>query len=429
MISHLPCPHPFQELHVSRRIAAAALVLVGLAACGGAGEGEPLGDAAFVDAAAGGAVDADAAADLAASVNDWGLRLHAEVVGDEPNVVTSPLSTATLLALAAAGSEGTTADEFVAALDIAGARDARFARLLRDLGSAPDAEVTIANAVWADDDVAFSDDYLAYVGDVFGATADTVDLGAAEGAEAVDTWVDERTRGLVGPVSADLGLPDPNTVAVLANAVHFLGEWTVAFDPDDTRDEPFTRADGSTVQVPMMRFADGEVPDEVTVTAEDDGTVFARLPYGPDGGLAMELLLPAQGEAPAEALTRLGDEGLRGLADRADTPSSGEVALPRLEVEWRAEVSPALQALGLESMYDGGFGPMFVDADPVVDAVVHATFLRVDEAGTEAAAVTAMSMDISAGPSYRFDRPFALTIRDEATGTLLFVGTIGDPAA
>lgn len=410
-------------------LAAVTLGLVA-AACGGEPAGEVSGDAPRIDDGVVAAQPDGAAAAAAADANAFGRRLHvalASAPDAEVNVVTSPFSAAAALALIAGGTDGMAAEEFVEVLGLDAVRDERWAALLTEVSATPDAQVTVANAIWADDGGAFADDYVDFAGSVFGATAETVDLGDQSGADAIDAWVRESTNELIDGIAEDLGLPKESTNAVLANATYFLGDWTTPFDPDDTEPGPFTRADGTTVEVPFM-FHDGKGTEvEGVRVAYGQGVTFIELAYGQDGSVVMEVLLPPPGGDHVELLGDLGVEELDAL--RADAFQLGaELLLPRFEVEWRSPLDDSLQGLGIEAAYGGGFGPMGFPGS-FLGTVVQATYLRVDEAGTEAAAVTAGAVEESEAEVIAVDRPFAFVIREVATGAELFVGTIGDSIA
>ena len=412
-------------------LASLSMALVATACGGGsAPEGEVTGDALQIDADVVAAQPSGAATAAAAAANAFGRRLHVALSSSpdaELNVVTSPFSAAAALALIAGGTDGVTADEFVEVLGLDAVRDERWASLLTEVSATPDAQVTIANAIWADDGGAFADDYVDFARSVFGATAETVDLGAQSGADAIDTWVRESTNDLIDGIAEDLGLPKDSTNAVLANATYFLGDWTTPFDPDDTAPGPFTRADGTTVEVPfMVHDGKGTEVEGVRVAYGQDVT-FIELAYGSDGSVVMEVLLPAPGGDPVALLDDFDPEDLDEL--RAGAFQLGaELLLPRFEVEWRSPLDDVLQELGIQAAYSGGFGPMGFPGS-FLSTVVQATYIRVDEAGTEAAAVTAGAVDESAAEVIAVDRPFAFVIREVATGAELFVGTIGDPTA
>ena len=400
---------------------AVALVLTG---CGGV-VGQPGGGAGDTTVGADlvGSLSAEDAATAADGVNAFGFDLHTAVAEDGDNTVTSPLSASVLLAMVAAGAGGDNAEEMVELLGLDGPRDTRYAALLADLVGADDVTLAIANSLWAAEGYPLEDDYVSFAQATYGATLDEVDLGSQDAADAIDDWVDERTEGLIDEIAADLGLPDPQAVLVLLNTVYFLGTWTTAFDEDDTRETPFALAGGDEVMVPAMHRLGAEVE-----TSFGDGFQMLRLPYGDDERFGMEVLLPDEDVALDELLDDLDAEVWRNAVDALETATFSEIALPRFELEWDANLNEVLQSLGMVSAFGGGdFTPMS-PADPFLDTVVQKTYIQVDEQGTEAAAVTGGAMRSSAGPPpFRVDRPFAFTVSDRETGAVLFLGSVHDP--
>jgi serpin B len=144
----------------------------------------------------------------------------------------------------------------------------------------------------------------------------------------------------------------------------------------------------------------------------------------------MEILLPDD-DLPS-LLAELDAAEWRAAVDGLTEQTVDELALPRFELEWAGTLNEPLAALGMAPAFDAAaadFAPMS-PMKLVLTAVVHKTFLRVDEAGTEAAAVTGGGMEVtSAQPplTFRVDRPFAFTISDTETGTILFLGAVADP--
>jgi len=399
-------------------------VAVLLAACGdggGASQSGTAGEGVAVELA--GTLSPREAAAAAAGVNAFGFELHRQVAEPGANTVTSPLSVSVLLAMVAAGAGGATADEMVEVLGLEEPRDTRYAALLADLAGESDVTLSIANSLWAAQGYPFEDDYLTFVRETFGATLDEVDLGSPQTAGRIDDWVDERTEGLIDAIAEDLGLPDPDAVLVLLNAVYFLGTWTTTFDEADTLDVTFRLADGTEVEVPTMHR-----PDPNIETATGDGFTLARLPYGEDERFGMEVLLPDEDVPLDDLLARLDATTWQQTIDSLTPATPSQLALPRFDLEWDQELTDALQALGMTSAFGGGdFTPMS-PANPWLDTVVHKTYIRVDEQGTEAAAVTGGITKLSAGPPpFLVDRPFAFTVSDRQTGTILFLGTVHDP--
>ncbi|TDE13428.1 serpin family protein, partial [Jiangella asiatica] len=359
---------------------------------------------------------------VGAAVNAFGFDLLGQLTDGDDNTVTSPVSVAALLAMVLAGAGGDTATAMADVLHLDDARDVRVGALLDQLADTDDITLSTANAIWAREDFQLEDDYLSFVRDSFGATAEQADLGAQETADEIDAWVREHTEDRIDGIAADLGLPDPQAAVLLLNAVYFLGTWTTEFDPAATQDEPFTLADGNTADVPLMYLRDQELE-----LVQRDGYRMLRLPYGQDGRYGMEILLPDADSSLPQVLSTLDAaewaEAVAGLAPE----ELGTVVLPRFELEWNAELTEALTALGMGPAFAGGdFRPMSAQGQ-TLDTVVHKTYIRVDESGTEAAAVTGGMTRTSAGESFRADWPFAFTISDRETGTVVFFGTVADP--
>ncbi|HUG83402.1 MAG TPA: serpin family protein, partial [Euzebya sp.] len=366
----------------------------------------------------------DDAAAVGQAVNAFGFDLLTQLTDGSETVVTSPLSIATMLAMVLAGAGGDTAQAMADVLHLEDARDVRVGALLDRLVDTEDVTVSVANGLWANRGTPFQPDYLQFTQRTFDATLEEADLGAQATAEEIDAWVREQTRDLIDGIAADLGLPDPQAVLVLLNAVYFLGQWTTQFDPARTNPEPFTLPDGSEVEVPMMRMS-----GEPFGYAEGEGYRMLRLPYGESGRYGMEVLLP-DGDLPS-LLQHLDAQGWVATVERLQETEVDQVALPRFELEWEAGLTQPLDQLGMGVL----FGPS-ADLSPMspaaasLDSVVHKTYIRVDEEGTEAAAVTGGAVVTSVPVDqllFEVDRPFAFTISDAETGTILFLGTVTDP--
>lgn len=367
------------------------------------------------------------AGEVGEAVNAFGFDLLGEVTDGGENAITSPVSVATLLAMVLAGAGGETATAMAEALHLPDARDVRVGALQETLAATDDVTLSTGNALWAAEDVPFETDYLDFVKETFDATVANADLAAPATADAIDAWVAEHTEGLIEEIAEDLGLPDPEIALVLLNAVYFLGEWTTQFDPDETVEAPFTLADGSQAEVPLMHLREQE-----WAYAQREGYQLLRLPYGEEGRYGMEVLLPDPEIGLSGLVGQLDAEEWRAAVDSLADRTVDELALPRFTLDWGGNLNEPLQRLGMGPAFDvlaADFTPMS-PADLFLETVVHKTFLRVDEAGTEAAAVTGGAVGItSAQPPlvFRVDRPFAFTVSDTETGTILFLGAVADP--
>jgi serpin B len=406
---------------------AGAVLVAGVMVLAGCGAPAPPGDAARIDTEFVADLGRGDAGAVSQAINAFAFDLFGEVADGRQNTITAPLSMTVLLAMLLAGADGDTAAEMTELLRLSDRRDRRVGAMLRTLADTEEVTLSVADSLWADQGTPIEDDYLTFLRRSFGATAEQGDLGAPATADRIDAWAARNTNGLIDSIAADLGLPDPGAVLVLLNAVYFLGEWTTRFDPGDTRPEPFTLPGGATADVPMMHLN-----DENFGYAQRDGYRMLRLPYGEHGRYGMEIMLPDDGNTLTGLLDSLDAARWRAAVDSLTEQTIDELALPRFELRWKGELTGPLRHLGMVTAFAPGradFRPMS-PAAPWLRTVVHKTYVRVDERGTEAAAVSGGAMVTSAQVDqtvFRVDRPFAFTISDQQTGAILFLGAVTDP--
>jgi serine protease inhibitor len=347
-------------------------------------------------------------------------RLRAEA--PEANVFVSPSSAAIALAMTYDGAAGTTADEMAAVLgighldrELVNETNRTWLEALRETRD-PRVELALANSIWYRETYTLSGSFVERVQAFYGA-----EVAPITGAGAINGWVEQATRGRIEEIVR--GEIPGNVVAYLINALYFKADWTYQFEESSTRAGAFRLPDGNLVQVPMMaqeRAFDVRRSEEMSML---------RLPYGA-GRFSMILALPEQGADLASIAAGLEAEVWRSwMTEFVETPRI-RVELPRFELEWESSLAEVLQAMGMETPFEPGladFSAMFSRRGPWIDDVLQKTYLRVDEKGTEAAAVTSVVMVESAAPAMTFDRPFFLAIHDHATSTVLFLGQITDP--
>jgi serine protease inhibitor len=316
---------------------------------------------------------------------DLGGRLLAELGAG--NVVLSPLGLQLALATLRAGASGAAR----AALD----------EVVGDPPS-PDLPAEVAQALWLDTGYEPGPELARAVVEV-----GRLDFADPAAVATVNRWVAERTHGMVREI---LDRFDPSEHLVLAGAAYFRGLWEDPFDPADTVAARFTTGAGREVEVAMMarsgRFDYYEDAERQAV----------RLPYAE--GLAFVLVLGGGLDVP-----RWGRR-------------EGRVRMPRLALETRLDLRRALEGLGLGLLFEPGPDLAGLFAGPAQDTalgrVLQNARLEVDEAGTRAAAataVTAVRVSAPADPPFELvaDRPFTWAIKDAASGTLLFAGVVDDP--
>jgi serpin B len=382
--------------------------------------------------------------DLAAVVDAdtrFALDLLA-LTADGRNTFLSPLSITTALGMTSAGARGETREEMARVLHETLADDrlhpARGALLaavntvepLPDDADGDPLTLRAVNSVWLQQGYPVLPGYLDVLSSSYDAPAYAVDfVGDSEAARrSINDWVSEQTEERIDEMLPE-GSVSELTRLVLTNAVYFLGSWMDPFDPAATVDEPFTRSDGSAVTAPFMHRG-GELP-----YLTGDGYQAVRIPYW--GGASMLLLLPDG--SPQELLATL-DAGDLAAARQAPRTPFADLALPRFEFESDLGLNDTLRELGMPTAFEPPSGDAGADFTGITDKrelfvsdVLHKAFVSVDEAGTEAAAATAVVIGVTSAPigepvELRFDRPFLFFIQHDATGAILFAGVVENPA-
>lgn len=342
------------------------------------------------------------------------------------NLFFSPFSIHTALAMTLAGADGNTAREMEAALALPQEDPVthhRFDLLYDKLISASrlsQQTLRIANALVRVGGP-LDADYLQRLTESYHAEIFPGNL------PEINQWVARQTEGKIPEILTGL---DPDTVAVILNAVYFKADWAEAFDPDLTRPRPFSRTEADAVDVPTM-FRKGQF-----ALLENEHLRALRLPYQHER-FDMVLMLPGKRFGLSELEEKLDAPFLSQQLGALDNTPLREVSLylPRMKMETEYNLIPALQQLGMREAFDAqkadfrGMG--WPPGALWIGQVVHKAFLEVNEEGTEAAAATAVAMVTRAMPApppvFHADQPFLFFIRESETGTVLFMGRLADP--
>lgn len=358
------------------------------------------------------------------------------------NAVFSPYSISQALAMAAAGAKGGTLRQMEQALGLAlpqerlnpalNKLDLMLAAKTRggvdpQFGQLP--QMTVANAVWAQQGYTLSPEYLDTVARNFGAGIRLLDFKAAAEPSrlSINAHVEEQTRDRIKNLLPQ-GAIREDTRVVLTNAIWFKANWAAPFEVALTTMMPFNRSNGAVGDVPFMRNRS----DFSAVKTTDYQAV--ELPYV-GGQLAMQLVMPAAGSFD-RFLANLSGERLEAIT-RSLQPSLVELAMPRFEFSADFEPKQVLQSFGMVDAFDafdGTGGADFSGIDGTrelyISRIVHQAFIGVDEKGTEAAAATGVviagvtSVDPRVPLVMHFDHPYIFLIRDRQTGLILFMGKV-----
>lgn len=386
-----------------------------------------------------GATPDDLAA-LQAGNRRFAMDLYQALRTQPGNVMLSPYSISQALAMTYAGARGQTAVQMAQVLhfDLPPERlHPAFNRLDLDLqaaggdleGEKQKFQLNVANALWGQQDYSFLADYLDLLAINYGAGLRLVDFKTNPEAarQAINDWISQQTQkkiqNAVGP-----GVIHSDTRLALANAIYFNADWQTPFAAQKTRSAPFYLLDGSPVDVPLMSFEKAKS----LAYAAGQGYQATVLPYAGNTA-SMVVIVPEAGNFDAF------EAGLdaQKLADILSGLKAQPVALslPKFTFEGDYQLSNTLANLGMPDAFSGqaDFSGMDGQGGLSIGSVIHKTYVAVDEKGTEAAAATIITMEVTAMQDQPVrlvvDRPFLFLIRDDATNTILFLGRVVNPAA
>jgi serpin B len=414
---------------------------------------------------------------VATATNQVGLELFRQLAKDrvETNLVISPYSIESAMALVYPGSEGTTREELSRALHFPTA-DAPLAPAFAELRAALEIaanhsnEVAVrshsgeqvrtkingkivelkeppemvmewraANRLFAQRGYAFRSAFLDLMRDGFAAPLERLDFrGDTEKARGViNSWVEEQTHQKIRDLIPGGGVTR-DTSLVLVNALYLKAPWDTPFSMHATRPQPFH------VHGTELRYRPTMERSASLAYAKEDNLTVIGLPYlGRD--LQFLILLPDPNQSPDAIAANLTTEHLQRWSHLGGFESRKliELYLPRFRVEGSTlPLGKPLRALGIKTAFDEPTGsanfdriaPKKPDGYLAISEVFHQTFIAVDETGTEAAAATAVvlrtfgiMMDPEKPLEVRVDRPFLFAIQHRASGTCLFLGRITDP--
>ena len=368
----------------------------------------------------------------------FAFDLYQALRDEEGNLFYSPYSISVALAMTYAGARGETEQQMAETLKFLLAQENLHPAfnsldiLLAQRGEGAEGKdeegfrLNIVNAIWGQKDYAFLNEFLDVLAENYGAGLRIVDFinETEKSRVTINDWVSDQTEGRIEDLIPQ-GVITILTRLVLTNAIYFNAAWEYPFEEDATYNGPFYLLDGGEVTVPLMRQT------ESFRYAEGDGYQVVELPY--DGHeLSMVILLPEEGQFGAFE----GSLDAELVAAIIEDLRSQEVALtmPKFEFESEFGLKQALAAMGMPIAFTDAadFSGMTGVRDLHIAEVIHKAFVSVDEAGTEAAAATAVIMELTAMPEVvemTLDHPFIFMIRDIETGAILFVGRVVNPGA
>ena len=378
-----------------------------------------------------------AAADRTAVVegnNAFAFALYGQLRNRNGNLFFSPESISTALAMAYAGARGSTASEMAKTLHFTLPQpqlNPAMGALLSDLNAVHDGyQLTVTNALWAQQGYTFLDAFLQLLKTDYGAGLNQVDFkGATEAARlTINRWVEQKTQDKIKDLLQP-GTLAPSTRLVLTNAIYFKGDWQTQFDKAHTRDEDFYPSQTQTKKVAFMHR-------ESSFSYFDGGTFqLLEIPYK-SKELSLVVLLPKDRSGLPALEQSLTASNTQQWLSQVVQRDKVIVALPKFKSTQQFELGGTLGAMGMAQAFSGSadFSGMTGKRDFAISEVIHKAYIDVNEEGTEAAAATAVGFralamrgPVEQPPVFRADHPFIFLIRDNRSSSILFMGRMADP--
>lgn len=343
---------------------------------------------------------------------------------EKKDYIVSPLSMQFLLGMILNGAQGATADEICDVLGYGAGEIEDVNQFCQSmLAQLPKLDkqttLSIANAIFVDEGWPLLDSYKSTVGKAYNAKLSNLDFSkGAASAKVINRWCSDQTHGMIDKV---LETTDPAMLCYLLNALYFKSQWKEKFNKSNTADETFTDEAGNKSTVKMMK------QNESFRYQHNDVFKIVRMPYG-NGAFSMIALLPQDGKKIADVLDEIKESGWQETL-RSMVHCDVDLWLPRFETKYHIDLNDILSDMGMptsftnsadfKAMSDYALKLSFVQQDAVI---------KVDEEGTEAAAISMAGMmkDAAAAPGERVvfhaDHPFLYFITEASTGAILFAG-------
>lgn len=361
---------------------------------------------------------------------DFAFRFFNQVCKTEvekPNLFISPLSASLCLSMIANGASGNTLSEMTDVLGFSGYSleemnnyNKKLVEALLDLDNTT--QLGIANSIWIKQGFGVHDDFVSVNKKIYDAQVQELDFASPKAPDIINSWCAGKTNNCIKEVLTEM---PASARMYLLNALYFKGIWKNQFKKSDTKAELFTSVDGSRSTVQMMNMS-----RERFNYTENECFSIAEFPYGNEA-FSMVVLLPAEGKSLEECLPQLTDEHWREWSNTL-SGTMLNVKLPRFELKYDKGLIEDMQEMEMKDAFDSrcaDFSKMS-NEELFVDLLQQYTYVKVDEEGTEATAVTIAGMVDAAAPGssavipFYVDRPFVFLIKEKSTGTILFMGKV-----
>ncbi len=369
---------------------------------------------------------------LVKSSEVFGLKLFKQVnqTAGDTNIFISPLSVSTALGMVLNGANGKTYDEMKSVLELQGNSLDEINQAYQDLNNLltqidPEVIFESANSIWYKQGITFEQSFLDVNKTYFDAQVQALDFNDPASVNVINNWVSDKTKQKINSIIDKI---PPGVVMYLINAIYFKGTWLYKFDSTATKDDNFYVTPDNPVTCKMMNQK-----NKLEYYQTDNYQVI-ELPYG-SGDFQMLVILPSSGSDINSLINQMDETYWNNLFSNMDS-TEVNLWLPKFKVEYSITLNDALKALGMTSAFDpavADFSRIRKEKDLYISRVLHKTYVKVDEEGTEAAAVTAVEVGITAvfpgnkDINMKVDHPFIFAIRESTSGAILFIGKVVNP--
>lgn len=374
--------------------------------------------------------------ELVRGANEFAFDIYSKLAEEENNVFLSPYSIHTCLSMVYEGARGKTEKEMREVLNLPEESDIRrsaFASFQKELNENRTVKLKTANALWPQKNYPFYEEYLETVKKYYFARIEALDYinNRTYAADRINEWAAEHTENKIKKVVSESDLI--GALLVLTNAIYFKGDWLIPFDESRTENGTFYLFGGSSIETPMMQFHENRLIENKFYYAETSDIKALKLLYsGKD--MSMIFLLPKEGSGSISWLKNYIDYSkFENIEEKFEEREMSVIKIPKFEFEtkYRDEFKNALIDLGMNTAFipgEANFSGMDGTRNLFVGKAIHKAYVKVDEKGTEAAAVTAVIMlGVSEKFTFVADHPFMFIIEDEKTGAILFIGSVSNP--
>lgn len=290
-------------------------------------------------------------------------------------------------------------------------------------------ELSIANSIWhRKNGIQPLAGFLNTIQNDYKATIQALDFDNPASVNTINNWVSQKTNDKIPTIIDNIS---PDDLMYLINAIYFNGKWQQQFRKENTKNDLFYLSDGSEKNVPFMN-------NELTIRwEENESFTIAELPYGSGNNFSMLVLKPndKKNETLSQLASSLNENSLTEAISSMHS-SKIQIIIPKWEYDDEIEnMEPELSAMGMGIAFtdDADFSKMYQTNQPVeITKAIHKTYIKVDEEGTEAAAVTTIGVGTTSvnipERIIKLDHPFLYAIMEKQTGTILFLGVVNDPS-